>query len=1125
MNFDFFKSAISVYLLALLLSVNLAHGANQKQHATKVLSLAEVQQRIQAIKDRPNLNDELKKRILADYYESEDSLNELIEQDVQAEVFKQSISSLPLESRQLQQHIGEAEAGLKNRKTDKYAQFPIDELEQRLVMEKSRLSDLDAEIGRNESELNELVNRPQQVRERIAELKAKQTAALAEQQGLQNRSGMMLIEKEARQAVLETRLRLGNSSLKALELENISAPMRLQLQKDRSHWLNLQREQLTVLIDELDNFLLDKRQQAISKEQAELALAEKAAEGKPPLIRAATQQNLLYNRSLQDVNKNMELYLTKKNEIETRNKQLEKDFHSAEQKINLAGLSPVLGNLLREQRRNLPQRKHFAEISDNIQHETALASLESFKLDEAKKQLADINQIVLTQGAQSGTVEYADSERLQLRAELRMLLNDQKDLVTRLAAVYAEYSRVLGDVDFNLQQMLATADTFGAYLDQRLLWVPSAPIISEDYLKDIFNSLLWFLDPGNWLKVSVNLGQGLGARPWALPVLLVIVALYWRFKQQAKQLVLRLLSKNGNNPYANSFGQLLLGLTAMLWLTLLWPLLMAWTAWVLHMNRGADIFSRAVADGLMTTALSLAVVQFFYRLFRPAGVAQLLFLWQQQTVQLIFRLLKWSRFVVLPCIFIIAMTGSDLFSEHSYALGRTSQIVMMLTLAYLFHRLCHPLTGLGKGFYASSKSWVSRLRYLWYGVAVVTPLVVIGFAVAGYYQSALELQDKLVLSLRLLIMTVFFQALAIRWLDVTKRQLALHNARHKRKQADAANCGGEGAMPLDENLHDISMINQQSSKLLTTLITVTVLVGLWMVWNDILPAFTVFEHVQLWQYQQMLEGKEVTQAVTLVNIFICLLYAGLTAVFVGNFPALVDLLTVDRFAITPGSRYALIQLVRYSLVSIAFLAIANELGGSWSQVQWLVAALSVGLGFGLQEIFANMVSGIIILFERPIRVGDTVTVGDVTGRVIRIQMRATHIVDWDRKELVVPNKIFITDRLINWTLSDTVTRLVMPVGVAYGSDTELVERVLKQAIEDVDRILDDPEPTVSFSGFGESSLNFSLNVFVRELGDRIPVNHELHKRIYAALREHHIEVPYPQRDVHIRSVAEGIMQR
>jgi potassium-dependent mechanosensitive channel len=695
-------------------------------------------------------------------------------------------------------------------------------------------------------------------------------------------------------------------------------------------------------------------------------------------------------------------------------------------------------------------------------------------------------------------------------------------LVVRLSGAYAEYSRVLGDVDFNLQQMLSSADKFNAYLDERLLWVPSAPVISDHYLKDSFHSLLWLMNPNNWIKLVANLWQGLNAYPLVISVILAIVGLHWRFRRVIKARLLSRLQKSSNNPYAISFSQIVHSMSEVLLLTLPVPLMMVWTAWVLRLNRGADAFSLAFVDGVLAAAVSLGVMQFFYRVFKPGGIAELLFLWEHRTVELLYGQLQWSRFVVIPCIFIVAMTGNDLFSEHSYALGRTALILMMLTLAYVLHRLCHPDRGLAKGFYRFSHSWLSRLRYVWYAIAVLGPLVIIGFAVAGYYQSALELQEKLITTLRLFVGTALFHALALRWLAVTKRQLALQNARNKRKQIDQP-VAVEGVHLPDENLHDLSKISQQSNKLLTTVISAILAVGFWMIWSEILPAFSVFERFELWQHVQMQDGKEILQPITLINIMICLLYAGLALVFVSNFPALVDLLSVGKYAMTAGSRYALIQLVRYTLVSIAFLAIANELGGSWSQVQWLVAALSVGLGFGLQEIFANMVSGIILLFERPIRVGDTVTVGNVTGRVSHIQMRATHIVDWDRKELIVPNKTFITDQLINWTLSDTVTRVVVPIGVAYGSDADMVETLLNEAIKNTELVLQDPEPTVNFVGFGESSLDFKVNVYVKELSDRLPVANHLHKAIYSLLTRHHIEIPYPQRDVHIRSVAEGIL--
>jgi len=258
------------------------------------------------------------------------------------------------------------------------------------------------------------------------------------------------------------------------------------------------------------------------------------------------------------------------------------------------------------------------------------------------------------------------------------------------------------------------------------------------------------------------------------------------------------------------------------------------------------------------------------------------------------------------------------------------------------------------------------------------------------------------------------------------------------------------------------------------------------------------------------------QPVTLTNLLLAGVYVFLTIVSVLNFSGLMEILLFRHLSIEAGSRYAINKLAGYLLVSIGFLFVANELGGSWSQVQWLVAALSVGLGFGLQEIFANLVSGIILLFERPIRVGDTVTIGNVTGKVSRIQMRATTIMDWDQKELVVPNKTFITTQLVNWTLSDAITRVVVPVSIAYGTDLENAHKLMLDTVQNTPKVLAEPQPTVLLSSFGDSALNFTIYAFVSEMSHRLQVIHELHLRLDRVLREHHIEIPFPQRDVHVR---------
>ena len=1126
MTFNTFKPIFPVWLLLLFLSVNFAQAANQKQ-AVKNITLKEVRQRIQSIKGKQNLSDELKARILKAYSESEDNLGELAAQESRIDLLKHSTKDFQEDAKKIAAQIERIENKLKSRKPEDFSSLDIEELEQRQVLEQTRLSDLEAEIAQNQNKVNELTQTPQKIREEIAHINAKQLTTQQDLEYLTGKRGENPLVIESEKIRLATRLRLFNVSQKLLELESISNPMRLAVQNNREHWLNLQREQQSLMIANLENHLLTKRQQEAEKQQAAMLQAEKEAEGKPPLIREIAADNAKYSRQLQDVNKAIEQYKAKKNAIDKRFKQLEIDFNSADKRINLAGLSPALGNLLREQRRNLPQLKQYKDTLDDIQNEIAVASLESYKLDEVKKQLLDLNQTLYARLEQEVPANVSDSEVMRMRTELRMLLNEKKDLVARLSAANNEYAQLLGDVDFTLQQMLKSADNFSVYLDQHLLWVPSAPVITQAYLSHILQSAVWFIAPSNWLKVAGDLSKGTQTYPVLLLALLSgFVALRLRFKTVIKDYLATQLNKSTAKLYLVSFSQTMVAMAMLLFLSLPVPLFMVWTAGVVKLSRDSEPFSRAFASGLLASAVTLILMQFFYRLFKPGGLAELLFHWSKSSVQLLQSQIKWARFVIVPCVFIVGMANVDLFSQHSAALGRTAQIILMLIMSYVMHRFTHPLTGLAKEYYQYSNSWLSKLRYVWYLLAVLVPWVVIGFSVAGYYQSALELQTKLVMTLRLAFFTALIHALVLRWLSVAKRKLALQNARQKRQQAIEqanVNAGAEGHYLPEESLIDLSKISQQSDKLVNTLVILMLTLGVWMIWQDIIPAFSIFDQVELWQSSEMLEGKEVLKPVTLFDLFFSLFYTGLAFIFVSNFPTLLDLMSVGKFSFTAGTRYALIQLFRYVIVTIAFLAIANELGGSWAKVQWLVAALSVGLGFGLQEIFANMVSGIILLFERPIRVGDTVTVGDVTGRVCRIQMRATHILDWDLKELVVPNKTIITDRLVNWTLSDTVTRVVLMVGVAYGSDVELVEKVLKDVVSSENIVLRDPEPMITFLSFGESSLDFRICVFVRELGDRMAITHALHKKFYKALNENNIEIPFPQRDLHVRSVADGIM--
>jgi potassium efflux system protein len=200
-------------------------------------------------------------------------------------------------------------------------------------------------------------------------------------------------------------------------------------------------------------------------------------------------------------------------------------------------------------------------------------------------------------------------------------------------------------------------------------------------------------------------------------------------------------------------------------------------------------------------------------------------------------------------------------------------------------------------------------------------------------------------------------------------------------------------------------------------------------------------------------------------------------------------------------------VTQYALAAARVMVASGILGIGWSDVQWLVAALGVGLGFGLQEIFANLVSGLILLAERPIRIGDVVTVGDVSGTVSRIRARATTATNFDNKEVLIPNKSFITDRVINWTLSNKTTRLLLKIGMPTGTDIALAQRVMLEAVRRNPDVLREPAPSVFFVGFGGSSLDFEIRAFVGSFDKRLRVQHEINLALEGALRDNGIENP------------------
>jgi len=250
----------------------------------------------------------------------------------------------------------------------------------------------------------------------------------------------------------------------------------------------------------------------------------------------------------------------------------------------------------------------------------------------------------------------------------------------------------------------------------------------------------------------------------------------------------------------------------------------------------------------------------------------------------------------------------------------------------------------------------------------------------------------------------------------------------------------------------------------------------------------------------------------------------LTFSLAGRFSSLLDRRLAKRGHIDPGLRYTIARVVRYLSVLIGVLIALKQFTIDLTSIAVVITALSLGIGFGLQYIAADIVSGFILLFERPVRVGDRITIGEDEGDVQSIKLRTTIIYTNDRIAIIVPNSKLVSQRVINWSYGDPRARISIPIGVAVNSDVNLVTETLLLAAKDVDLVLTDPPPKVQFLRFGEYSLDFRLLVWTRQPSRHPQIKSDINYRIERLFRERRIEIPYPTQEFLLKSVDESLVK-
>lgn len=855
--------------------------------------------------------------------------------------------------------------------------------------------------------------------------------------------------------------------------------------------------------------LVDERIEAVRRQEAAKRVHE--AQHKSRSVHPALQTLAVENERLAEESGRLTVRLEEaESELERTSRQLETVQVETEQIQSLIlkiGMTEDIGLMLRQQYDQLPDvprlRRQTAARSEEIRE----LRLQQFARDRLDQQTPEIEE-VLQAGRRTPGPRFDEPS---FKGQAEALLSHRQELLAHLEEDGERLIRSLFRVTESERKLAIQATASMQLHDEHVLWIRSGDPINPLAFAS-WRPVIEKLDGADaWDSIVVALQRDQQRRP----------ALYWLFAAGGlayllvllrTQHLLKRVAEQVRQPECLAISPTLHAVAVTVFRTAFWPLLLALVAWRLEQASTFGTFARWLAGGIWRVVWLAYPLLLIRAACARNGLGSAHFGWPPLFTARIRRHIGWFLPLASVLLFVIGAmeaTGVEWMSE---SIGRTSFLLLMIAAA-----------GFTRVVFTAGESPAERARGFtaarWMIQAV--PWCLILLAAAGYYYTAARLTWRLQETLWVAVALAGLHATLLRWIQLEERRIA----RRVELTPESPGPRAEKCSPLfalqrapsaDRRL-DVASITRQMQGLLRVSLAVACCIGVWAIWSDVLPAFNILNQITLWQTTVMKQVKDaetgaalqalaVVESVSVADLAVAIFIAGVTLLAVRNIPGLVQAVLLEGLPLDAGARFAVVILVRYALLVTGIVISCAQINIGWSNVQWLVAAASVGLGFGLQEIVANFVSGIILLFERPLRVGDVITIGDTTGTVSQIRVRSTTILDADRKELVVPNKDLITGKLLNWTLTDRTNRIAIRVGVSYDSDPDRVRSILQEIALAHPSILKQPPPNAAFEEFGPTALVFVLRAFLPSLDDRSRVIHELHATIHSQFQQEGIDI-------------------
>ena len=906
--------------------------------------------------------------------------------------------------------------------------------------------------------------------------------------------------------------------LQLIELKNIYNQVLLKnsdqltvLYQSRYELLNTRVQALQQQIAAIQD-VINQKNLAQTQSQVEQVQQQSQSEAKDPFIQKELDLNAQLSQQLLEQTEKTNT-LTQ-DELRMRNvlDNLTQTQRTIDEQISALQGTLVLSRIIQQQKQKLPTNLNIQGLSKQI----ADLRVKIFDITQKRNELYDIDAYI-SKIEQDENKSFTSAEKAQLAS----LLTERRKVASDLIKSLNNQLNLAISLELTQQQITQISDQIQSKLDQQSFWVKSNNPINLDWIKKLPMSLKAQFDG---IGKKIGFPTNFDNLPYLLTyvfILFVIGGLIFKFKESIKQ---RLSVINGEINTLRSDSKwhtpLALFYTALLSLS--------GTLWFLAACQLLGFFLVKNPQEFWEWSLRMAAYWWFFSFvlatLRPNGILVCHFGFSKESAAALQDVTK--RIIVS----VVLLLNTSIFSNvmdtglANDVLGEINTIVALLfCIVIIAPRFIRTEKSL------SSTTTDKRDRTIFKIVRILlqlVPVVLITLIALGYYYTALNLVTHIINTYIAWVVWSLVRHTIYRGVTVASRRLAYRRLQEKRQQkqqdsSDASASDDVVVITEQEEGLDLNEVRSQLLRFADLFIWTALFAIFYYVWSDLVTVVSYLRDITLWQQTSTTEAGVVTETISLFNLIVALIIVVITYILVRNIQGILEVLIFSRVKLSQGTPYTITTLLTYILVAVGGAWAFSTLGMSWSKLQWLFAALSVGLGFGMQEIFANFVSGIILLFERPIRVGDTVTINDVTGTVAKIRIRAITMIDPDRKEVIVPNKSFVTGQVTNWALSNTVTRLVVSVGVAYGSDLDLVKRLLLQAAHEQPSVLKDPEPRALFLTFGASTLDHELRVYVGQVSERNDTLDALNRRVNELFAENNIDIAFNQLDIFIKNKDTG----